>query len=161
MRALSYTLPRKERVTTMFQEFKKFAMRGNVLDMAVGIILGAAFGQIVNSLVNDLLMPPLGLLLGKVDFANLFLSLSSRTFQTLAEARAAGAPTLNYGLFINTVLNFLIVAFAVFLLIRQVNRWTAKPTAVTARECPYCLMNIPLKATVCGHCASQLSAGQA
>jgi len=161
MRALSYTLPRKERVTTMFQEFKKFAMRGNVLDMAVGIILGAAFGQIVNSLVNDLLMPPLGLLLGKVDFANLFLSLSSRTFQTLAEAKAAGAPTLNYGIFINTVLNFLIVAFAVFLLIRQVNRWTAKPAATTTRECPYCAMSVPLKAVRCAHCTSELAAAKA
>ncbi len=146
----------------MFQEFKKFAMRGNVLDMAVGIILGAAFGQIVNSLVNDLLMPPLGLLLGKVDFANLFLSLSSRTFQTLAEAKAAGAPTLNYGLFINTVLNFLIVAFAVFLLIRQVNRWAPKPAvAPAARDCPYCAMSVPLKAVRCAHCTSELAAAKA
>lgn len=143
----------------MFQEFKKFAMRGNVLDMAVGIILGAAFGQIVTSFVNDVLMPPLGLMLGKVDFTNLFLSLSSRSFQTLAEAKAAGAPTLNYGVFINTVLNFLIVGFAVFLLVRQVNRWAPKPAVAPAtRDCPHCLMSIPVKATLCGHCASKLAA---
>jgi large conductance mechanosensitive channel len=146
----------------MLQEFKKFAMRGNVLDMAVGIILGAAFGQIVTSFVNDLLMPPLGLALGKVDFSNLFLSLSGRAFESLAEAKAAGAPTLNYGLFINTVLNFLIVAFAVFLLVKQVNRWAPKPAAApVTRDCPYCLMSIPAKATLCGHCASKLNAAQA
>ncbi len=141
----------------MLQEFKKFAMRGNVLDMAVGIILGAAFGQIVSSLVNDMLMPPLGLVLGKVDFANLFLSLSSRSFQTLTEAKAAGAPTLNIGIFINTVLNFLIVTFAVFLLVRQVNRWAPKPAAApSTRDCPHCLMSIPVKAVRCGHCTSNL-----
>jgi large conductance mechanosensitive channel len=141
----------------MLQEFKKFAMRGNVLDMAVGIILGAAFGQIVTSLVNDMLMPPLGLALGKVDFTNLFLSLSSRSFQTLAEAKAAGAPTLNIGIFINTLLNFLIVAFAVFLLVRQVNRWAPKPAVQPAtRDCPYCLMSIPVNATRCGHCTANL-----
>jgi len=133
----------------MLQEFKKFALRGNMLDMAVGIIIGAAFGQIVSSLFNDILMPPLGLLLGKVDFSNLFFSLSGRAFTTLAEAKAAGAPTLNYGSFINTVLNFLIVAFAVFLLIRQVNRWMLPqpaPAGPPMRECPYCFSSIPAKA---------------
>jgi large conductance mechanosensitive channel len=145
----------------MLKEFKAFAMRGNVLDMAVGIIIGAAFGKIVASFVEDVLMPPLGRLLGKVDFSNLFVSLTGQHFDTVAAAKAAGAATLNYGLFINTVINFLIVAFAVFLLVRQVNRFTAKPAPAAApstKDCPLCLMPVPLKATRCGHCTSQLSA---
>ena len=145
----------------MFKEFKEFAMRGNVLDMAVGIIIGAAFGQIVTSFVQDVLMPPIGTLLGHVDFSNLFVSLSGTHYDTVAAAKAAGAATLNYGLFLNTVINFLIVAFAVFLLVRQVNRMTAKPApaaAPTTRDCPYCLTPVPLKATKCAHCTSELRA---
>jgi len=146
----------------MLKEFKEFALRGNMLDMAVGIILGAAFGNIASSLVNDLLMPPLGLLLGRVDFANLFLSLSGQPYASLAEARAAGAATLNYGLFVNTVVHFVIVAFAVFLLVRQINqlrrRLEAPPAAPATRDCPFCLSPIPLKALRCAHCTSELKA---
>ena len=143
----------------MLKEFKEFAMRGNVLDMAVGIIIGAAFGQIVTSFVQDILMPPIGRLLGHVDFSNLFVSLSETHYDTIAAAKAAGAATLNYGLFLNTVINFLIVAFAVFLLVRQVNRLTTKPApapAPTTHECPYCLSAVPIKATKCAHCTSEL-----
>jgi len=145
----------------MIKEFKEFAMRGNVLDMAVGIIIGAAFGQIVNSFVQDVLMPPIGRLLGQVDFSNLFVSLSGVRYDTLAAAKAAGAATLNYGLFLNTVINFLIVAFAVFLLVRQVNRLAPKPAPAAApstRDCPYCLSAVPSKATKCAHCTSELRA---
>ncbi len=146
----------------MFKEFKEFAMRGNVLDMAVGIIIGAAFGKIITSFVSDILMPPIGLLLGRVDFSNLFVSLSGPSYPSLAAAKAAGAPTINYGVFLNTVLDFLIVAFAIFLLIRQVNRFTRKPAAVpatpTAKECPYCLSTVALKATRCPQCTSDLKA---
>jgi large conductance mechanosensitive channel len=142
----------------MFKEFKEFAMRGNVLDMAVGIIVGAAFGQIVNSFVGDILMPPIGRLLGHADFSNLFISLSGTPYDTLAAAKAAGAATLNYGVFLNTVINFLIVAFAVFLLVRQVNRLAPKPAPAppSTRECPYCLSTVPIKATKCAQCTSQL-----
>jgi large conductance mechanosensitive channel len=142
----------------MIKEFKEFAMRGNVLDMAVGIIIGAAFGQIVTSFVQDVLMPPIGRLLGHVDFSNLFVNLSGTHYPTIAAAKAAGAATLNYGLFLNTIINFLIVAFAVFLLVRQVNRLAPKPAPapVATRDCPYCLSAIPLKATRCGHCTSEL-----
>src|SRR5512135_3195682 len=125
----------------MFKEFKEFIMRGNVLDMAVGIIIGAAFGKIVSSFVSDLLMPPLGRLLGGVDFSNLFVDLSGKSYETLAAAKAAGAATINYGIFVNTVLDFLIVAFAIFLLIKQVNRFAKKPepaVAPTTKDCPYC-----------------------
>jgi large conductance mechanosensitive channel len=145
----------------MLKEFKEFAMRGNVLDMAVGIIVGAAFGTIVTSFVNDVLMPPLGLLLGKVDFANLFVTLKGEHFASLAQAKAAGATTLNYGVFLNTVVNFLIVAFAVFLLVRQVNRLRRKPEPVavpTTKECPYCCSAIPLKAARCPQCTSEIKA---
>ena len=146
----------------MLKEFKEFALRGNMLDMAVGIILGAAFGNIVSSLVNDILMPPVGLLLGRVDFSNLFLSLSGHPYATLAEARAAGAPTLNYGVFVNVVMHFLIVAFAVFLLVRQINRlrrrMEAPAAAPVTRDCPFCLSPIPLKALRCAHCTSELKA---
>ena len=144
----------------MLKEFKEFAMRGNVLDMAVGIIIGAAFGKIISSFVGDILMPPLGLLLGKVDFSNLFISLSGQ-YPSLAAAKAAGAPTLNYGVFLNTVLDFLIVAFAIFLLIRQVNRFMPKPATPApqaTKDCPYCLSAVPLKATRCLHCTSDLKA---
>jgi large conductance mechanosensitive channel len=144
----------------MIKEFKEFAMRGNVLDMAVGIIIGAAFGQIVSSFVQDVLMPPIGRLLGHMDFSNLFVSLSGVHYDTLAAAKAAGAATLNYGLFLNSVVNFLIVAFAVFLLVRQVNRLAPKPAPAAAapatRDCPYCLSAVPVKATKCAHCASDL-----
>jgi large conductance mechanosensitive channel len=143
----------------MLKEFKEFAMRGNVLDMAVGIIIGAAFGGIVTSFVQDILMPPIGRLVGHVDFSNLFISLTDTHYDTLAAAKAAGAATLNYGLFFNTVINFLIVAFAIFLLIRQVNRFAPKPAPVaapTTRDCPYCLTPVPLKATRCAHCTSEL-----
>ena len=144
----------------MLKEFKEFAMRGNVLDMAVGIVIGAAFGQIVTSFVGDVLMPPIGTLLGHVDFSNLFVSLSGTHYDTIAAAKAAGAATVNYGLFLNTVINFLIVAFAVFLLVRQVNRLAPKPAAAapTTRECPYCLSTVPLKATKCAQCTSELRA---
>ena len=139
----------------MLKEFKEFAMRGNVVDMAVGIIIGAAFGKIVSSFVSDILMPPIGVLVGKVDFANLFLNLSGKSYESLASAKAAGAATLNYGLFLNTMMDFVIVAFAIFLLIRQVNRLKARPE-LTTKECPYCLSKIALKASRCPHCTSEL-----
>jgi large conductance mechanosensitive channel len=142
----------------VFKEFKEFAMRGSVLDLAVGVIIGAAFGKIVASLVDDVLMPPLGRVLGHVDFSNLFLNLSDEHFDTLVAAKAAGAPTLNYGNFINTIINFLIVAFAIFMVVRSVNRWMPKPvpppTPVTTRDCPQCAMPIPVAAKKCGHCTS-------
>ncbi len=143
----------------MWKEFKEFAMRGNVLDMAVGIVIGAAFGKIAGSFVEDILMPPIGRLLGRVDFSNLFISLSGQHYDTLAAAKAAGAATLNYGVFANTVINFLIVAFAVFLLIRQVNRLKKQPApAPTGKECPFCFSAVALKATRCAHCTSDLRA---
>jgi large conductance mechanosensitive channel len=143
----------------MLKEFKEFAMRGSVLDLAVGVIIGAAFGKIVSSLVDDVIMPPIGRLLGHVDFSNLFINLSDKTYDTLAAAKAAGAPTLNYGNFINTIINFLIVAFAIFLVVRSVNRWTQKPApaaAPTTKDCPQCAMAIPIAAKRCGHCTSQV-----
>lgn len=143
----------------MLKEFKEFAMRGNVLDLAVGVIIGAAFGKIVASLVDDVIMPPIGRLLGHVDFSNLFVNLSDKSYDTLAAAKAAGAPTLNYGNFINTIINFLIVAFAIFLVVRTVNRWTTKPEAAaapTTKDCPQCAMAIPIAAKRCGHCTSQV-----
>jgi large conductance mechanosensitive channel len=148
----------------MFKEFKEFAMRGNVVDMAVGIIIGAAFGAIVKSLVADVIMPPIGLLLGNVDFSNLFVVIKqgtvAGTFATVADAQKAGAVTVNYGLFINTVISFLIVAFAVFLLVKGLNtlkrKEEAPPAAPTTRECPHCFSVIPIKATRCGFCTSDL-----
>ena len=143
----------------MLKEFKEFAMRGNVLDMAVGIIIGAAFGKIVSSFVSDVLMPPVGLLLGDVDFTNLFLTLSGQAAPTLDAAKKAGAVTLNYGLFLNAIIDFLIVAFAIFLLIRQVNRLqkpAPAPAAPATKECPLCTSTIPLKATRCPQCTSDL-----
>ncbi|MEW6053466.1 MAG: large-conductance mechanosensitive channel protein MscL [Nitrospirota bacterium] len=148
----------------MLKEFKEFAMRGNVVDMAVGIIIGAAFGTIVNSLVSDIMMPPIGILLGNVDFANLFLVIKEGNvagpYETVAAAKAAEAVTVNYGLFINTVISFLIVAFSVFLVIRNVNRLKRKeeapPAAPATKECPFCISVIPLKATRCPRCTSDL-----
>ncbi len=142
----------------MLKEFKEFAMKGNVLDLAIGIIMGTAFGAIVKSLVDDVVMPPIGLLLGKIDFANLFISLSGKDFASLKAAKDAGAATLNYGLFINTVINFIIVALVMFLLVKQINRMKkeAPPAAPNTKECSYCLSSIPIKATRCPHCTSQL-----
>jgi large conductance mechanosensitive channel len=143
----------------LFKEFKEFAMRGNVLDLAVGIVIGAAFGKIINSFVSDVLMPPLGLLFSRVDFKELFINLSGTAYQSATEAKAAGAPILSYGMFLNTVLEFFIVAFAVFLIVRQVNRMRARPApAPTTKECDYCLTIISLQATRCPHCTSQLTA---
>jgi large conductance mechanosensitive channel len=139
----------------VLKEFKEFAMRGSVLDLAVGVIIGAAFGKVVASLVEDVIMPPLGRLIGHVDFSSLFINLSSTHFDTLADAKAHSAPTLNYGLFINTIINFLIVAAAIFLVVRAVNRWMPKPAApVTTKDCPQCAMPIPVAAKKCGHCTS-------
>lgn len=143
----------------MWKEFKSFVMRGNVLDMAVGIIIGVAFGKIVTSLVNDIIMPPIGMIIGHVDFSNFFISLSRDHYNTIAEAKKAGVVTINYGNFVNTVIEFLIVAFAVFLLIKWVNHLLPKapPTPPTTKECSYCKMSIPLAATRCPNCTSQLS----
>ncbi len=148
----------------MLKEFKEFVLRGNVVDMAVGIIIGAAFGTIVKSLVDDVIMPPIGLLLGGVDFTNFFILLragsTAAPYASLADAKAAGAVTINYGVFINTVISFLIVAFVVFLLIRSINRLRreeeAPPAEPTTKECPFCLSTIPIKATRCAHCTSEL-----
>ena len=140
----------------MIKEFKAFVMRGNVMDMAVGIIIGAAFGRIVSSFVNDVLMPPLGRLLGNVDFSNLFINLSGKEYETLAAAKAAGAATLNYGLFINTILDFIIVALAIFLLVKAVGRFQ-KAEAPATKDCPFCCTAIPLAAKKCGHCTSELA----
>ncbi len=141
----------------MLKEFKEFAMHGNVMDLAVGVIIGAAFGKIVSSLVEDIIMPPIGALLGHVDFSAKFINLSGKSFETLADAKKINAATLNYGMFLTTVINFLIVAFAVFLVVHQVNRWTKKPAAPTTKDCPQCAMTIPLAAKRCGHCTSQLA----
>lgn len=143
----------------MLKEFKAFAMRGNVLDMAVGIIIGAAFGRIVTSLVNDILMPPIGRVIGRTDFSSLFVNISGKSYPTIAAAKAAGAATINYGSFINTVIDFVIVAFAIFLLVRQVNRWTkpAAPPAPDTKDCPFCFTAIPIKATRCPNCTSDFA----
>jgi large conductance mechanosensitive channel len=142
----------------LLKEFKAFAMRGNVVDMAVGIIIGAAFGKIVSSLVNDVIMPPIGLLLGNVDFGGLFINLSGQDYVTLAQAKDAGVATINYGIFLNTVLDFVIVAFAIFMVIRLMNRLQRQeaPAKPTTRQCPYCVSTIPLAATRCAHCTSDL-----
>jgi large conductance mechanosensitive channel len=144
----------------MLKEFKEFAMRGNVIDMAVGIVIGAAFGRIVSSLVADIIMPPIGLVLGKVDFSNLFLNLSSQHYDTFADAKKAGAAVISYGIFLNTVIDFIILAFAIFLLVRQINRFqTPKPVAApSTKECPYCASAIPVKAIRCPNCTSELKA---
>ncbi|MGR6836933.1 large conductance mechanosensitive channel protein MscL [Syntrophomonas erecta] len=144
----------------MIKEFREFIARGNVLDLAIGIVIGAAFGKIVTSFVNDILMPPIGLLLGKVDFSNLFINLSAGEYQTLAAAQEAGAVTINYGLFLTTLIDFLIIAFAIFLVVRQVNRFKRKEETAaiepTTKKCPYCLSEIALEATRCSHCTSEL-----
>ena len=146
----------------MLKEFREFALKGNVVDLAVGVIIGAAFGKITTSLVSDIIMPPVGLLLGKVDFSNLFVSLTGQHFNSLAEAKEAGAPTLNYGLFINTCLDFAIVAFAVFLLVKQINRMKnrlhheAPSTTPTERDCPLCLTPVPIQAKKCKACTADL-----
>jgi large conductance mechanosensitive channel len=146
----------------MFKEFKEFAMKGNVVDLAIGIIIGGAFGKIVTSFVNDVLMPPIGMLLGKMDFSSLFLNLSGQDYPTLAAAKEAGAATLNYGSFINTIIDFIIVAFAIFLLVKQINKLKrapeAAPAAPTTRDCPYCITAVPIKASRCPHCTSSLAA---
>lgn len=141
----------------MIKEFKEFAVKGNAIDLAVGVIVGAAFGKIVDSLVKDIIMPPFGLVAGKVDFSNLFVALGENKFATLAEAQAAGAPTLNYGLFINAVINFVIVAFAIFIMVRQINRFRRKrETTPNTKRCQFCMSNIDIDATRCAHCTSQL-----
>jgi large conductance mechanosensitive channel len=144
----------------MFKEFKEFAMKGSLLDMAIGFIMGGAFGKIVTSLVNDVIMPPIGLLLGKVDFASLFINLSGKPYATLAEAKAAGAATINYGIFLNVFIDFLIVVLVMFLLIKQVNKLRRKPAEApavpTTKECPFCFSVIPVKAVRCPNCTSQL-----
>lgn len=149
----------------MFKEFKEFAMRGNVLDMAVGIIIGGAFGTIISSMVSDVLMPPVGMALGNVDFTNLYVLLKEGTnaaapYASLADAKAAGAVTINYGLFINSVISFVIVAFCVFMLIRTMNRLRREeaPAETTTRDCPFCYSAIPLKASRCPHCTSEVKA---
>lgn len=142
----------------MLKEFKEFAMKGNVIDLAVGIIIGGAFGKIVTSFVNDILMPPLGLLLGKMDFTNLFINLSGKEFPSLKAAKDAGAPVISYGIFINTVLDFVIVAFAIFLVIKQINRLKREPApaAPNTKECGFCFSAIPIKATRCPQCTSEV-----
>jgi large conductance mechanosensitive channel len=141
----------------MLKEFKEFSMRGNVIDLAVGVIIGGAFGKIISSLVEDVIMPPIGKLLGPVNFSDLFINLSGQSYATLKDAKAASAATINYGLFFNTIINFLIVAFFVFLFVKQINRFAPKPAPVpTTKDCPQCAMPIPLAAKRCGHCTSQL-----
>jgi len=142
----------------MLKEFREFALKGNVIDLAIGIIIGSAFTKVVQSLVNDIIMPPIGLLVGKVDFSSLFWNLSGNTYQTLAEAKKAGAATINYGLFINNIVDFTIMAFVVFLMVRQINRLKREeaPPPVTTKECSFCLSKIPLAATRCPQCTSTL-----
>lgn len=145
----------------MFKEFKEFAMRGNVMDMAVGIIIGAAFGKIVSSLVSDIIMPPVGKLMGGVDFSNLFISLSGGQYASLDAAKTAGAATVNYGVFLNTIIDFIIVAFAIFILVKALNRARRKqetpPAQPSTKLCPECMMEIPIKATRCAHCTVVLA----
>jgi large conductance mechanosensitive channel len=148
----------------MLKEFREFAARGNVIDLAVGVIIGAAFGKIVTSLVNDIVMPPIGMLIGRVDFKNLFVALNGQSYASLADAQKAAAPTINYGIFLNTVLEFLIVAFVIFLMVRQINRMqTPAPAGAepATKECPRCISKIPVAATKCPHCTSDLAAGRA
>lgn len=146
----------------MIKEFKEFMMRGNVMDMAIGIIIGAAFGKIVTSLVSDVLMPPIGLLLGKMDFTNLFIDLSGKGYTTLAAAKAAGAATISYGAFISTIIDFVIVAFVVFIMVKAINKMRrqkdAPPVEPTTKECPFCFSSIAIKAVRCPQCTSELKA---
>jgi large conductance mechanosensitive channel len=144
----------------MFKDFKAFIMRGNVLDLAVGFVIGAAFAKIVSSLVSDIIMPPIGLILGKVDFSNLYITLSGGQYKSLADAQAAGAATLNYGLFINNIINFLIIGFVIFLVVRYANKLFTKPgppSAPSEKDCPYCFSHIPIQASRCPHCTSHLN----
>lgn len=141
----------------MWKDFKKFALKGNVVDLAVAVIIGAAFGKIVTSLVNDIIMPPLGLVLGRVDFTELYINLGSKTYNSLAQAKAAGAPTINFGVFLNNIIQFLIIAFSIFIVIKQLDRFKKKEEKVEVeKKCPYCYTNIPIKATRCPHCTSVL-----
>ena len=147
----------------MWKEFKEFAMKGNVIDLAIGVVIGGAFGKIVTSLVNDIIMPVIGSLVGKVDFSNLYINLSGQQFNSLQEAQAAGAATINYGLFLNNLINFLIIAFSIFIVIKQINKlknFTMKKEEVkveaTEKDCPYCYTKIDIKATRCPHCTSVL-----
>jgi large conductance mechanosensitive channel len=143
----------------MLKEFKEFALRGNIVDLAIGVIIGAAFGKIITSLVNDILMPPIGLLLGNVDFSNLFINLSGNKYATLTQAQEAGSVTINIGIFLNTVVDFLIVSFIIFLLIRQLNRLAKKEeksAEAATKKCPFCLTDIPDKATRCAACTSHI-----
>lgn len=143
---------------TMWKEFKKFIMRGNVIDLAVGVIIGGAFGKIVSSFVNDIIMPPIGLLLGQVNFKDIYINISGKSFASLADAQAAGAPTINIGLFVNNIIDFLIVALIIFLVIKAVNKLQkpAPAAAPTTKECPHCCTQIPIKATRCPNCTSEL-----
>ena len=142
----------------MIKEFREFIQRGNVVDLAVAVVIGAAFGKIVTSFVDDILMPPIGVAMGNVDFSNLFINLSGKEYSSVAVAKAAGAATLNYGIFINNILNFIIIAFAVFLLVRQINRMQtpAPAPAAATKDCPYCLTPVPVKAVKCAHCTSEI-----
>lgn len=144
----------------LISEFKEFSAKGNVVDMAVGIVIGVAFGNVINSLVKDIIMPPIGLLTGRVDFASLYISLNGQSYPTFAAAQAAGAPTINYGIFINTIINFIIVALAIFLVIRKINAMKKKPEekAPDTKDCPYCKESIPKGAVRCPHCTSDLKA---
>jgi len=149
---------------SMMKEFREFAARWNVVDLAVGVIIGAAFGKIITSLVNDIVMPPIGMAIGRIDFKSLFIALNGQTYASIADAQKAGAPTINYGVFLNTVLEFLIVAFVVFLMVRQLNRLkTPAPAPPTedARDCPFCVSRISSKASRCPHCTSELGASRA
>lgn len=150
---------RRVRENEILREFKEFALKGSVIDLAVGIMVGGAFNKIVTSLVNDVIMPPIGVIVGKMDFSNLFLDLSGKHPRTLARAKAAGDATINYGVFINNILDFLIVAFIIFLVVRQINHWRRNRTEgaePTSKNCPYCLSVIPIQATRCPHCTSAL-----
>lgn len=142
----------------MFKEFKEFAVKGNVIDLAIGVIVGGAFGKIVSSLVNDVIMPIVGGLIGNVDFSNFFISLDGGNYSTLQQAKDAGAATLNYGVFFNTIIEFLIISFSLFLVIRQINRFKRQeePAPITTKKCEYCFSEIPLEATRCPHCTSVL-----
>ncbi|GKX65376.1 large conductance mechanosensitive channel protein MscL [Inconstantimicrobium mannanitabidum] len=146
----------------MIKEFKEFAMKGNIVDLAVGVIIGGAFGKIVSSLVNDIIMPIVGLLLGKVDFSNLFVALGRGNYRTIDEAKKAGVGTLNYGLFINNIIDFIIVAFSIFIVIKQINRFSRKKEekVIDKKNCKYCYTEIPIKATRCPHCTSELDKGE-
>jgi large conductance mechanosensitive channel len=151
-------LIKEENGMSLVKEFRDFVARGNVVDLAVGVIIGASFGKIVTSLVNDVLMPPIGLILGHVDFSNLFFDLSDKHYDSLAAAKAAGAPTINYGLFINALIDFAIVAFVIFLLVQQVSKFLKKPGPPTTKECPHCISTIALKARKCPHCTADIPA---